>query len=331
MSSTRARLRAVFGAQRAYGSHEELVADPEVDVVYVATANAHHKEAVLAAARAKKHVLCEKPLALTVEDGREMERACRDAGVILRVAFQIRLEAMLHRVREIIASGALGELRSISFERTAHIDQPGAWRNDPRQGGVLFDVATHLLDLVPWMTGLSYREVFALSNPDRRTGKSDDTIAILARLGESCNAVIRASRELPYAKNDLIVEGTKGVLSTSGIRWLDEYYLQVQDASGTREERFVPTPIYQREVEAMEGELRGERSVLPAADDAIRMIEIADAIFRSIETRCAVSLYRPTPLLTALRAFRSKKTLSPLRITSDAPYGASRLQEQENA
>ena len=279
-----------FGAERCYSNHEELVADPNVDLVYVATANALHKEAVIAAARAKKHVLCEKPLALSAADGRGMADACRESGVILRVAFQIRLERMLERVREIISAGELGELRSISFERTAHIAQPGAWRKDPAQGGILYDVATHLLDLVPWLTGLSYREVCAFSHPDRRAGAADDTIAILARLGESCNAVFRASRELPYAKNDLIVEGTKGVLSTSGIRWLDEYSLQVQDASGTRVERFVPTPIYQREVEVMEGELRGIRSVLPDAEDAIRMIELTDAIFESIDTRRAVTV-----------------------------------------
>jgi predicted dehydrogenase len=197
---------------------------------------------------------------------------------------------MLHRVREIIASGALGELRALSFERTARITQPGAWRNDPQQGGIVFDVATHLLDLVPWLTGLPYREVFAVSNPDRREAKSEDTIAIVARLGERCNAVIRASRELPYAKNDLVVEGTRGVLTTSGIRWLDEYWLEVQDASGTRTERFVPTPIYDEEIVAMEAELRGERSLLPDAAEAIKMIELANAIFESIETRCAVAI-----------------------------------------
>jgi 1,5-anhydro-D-fructose reductase (1,5-anhydro-D-mannitol-forming) len=279
-----------LGAVRTHRTHDELVADREVDVVYVATPNALHKPAVLAAARARKHVLCEKPFALTVDDAREMQQACADAGVILRVAFQIRLEKMLHRVREIIASGALGELRSLSFERTARITQPGAWRNDPQQGGIVFDVATHLLDLVPWLTGLSYREVFAVSNPDRREGKSDDTIAIVARIGERCNAVIRASRELPYAKNDLIVEGTRGVLTTSGVRWLDEYWIEVEDASGTHRECFAPTRIYDEEIVAMEGELRGQRSLLPDATEATKMIELANAIFESIETRCAVQV-----------------------------------------
>ena len=279
-----------FGAERVYATHDELVADDEIDIVYIATPNALHKDAVIAAARAGKHVLCEKPLAMSVADAREMARACDDARVILRAAFQIRLEGMLHRVREIVASGELGSLRSITFERTAPLTQRGEWRHDASQGGVLFDVATHLLDLVPWLTGLRYREISALSHPDRRDGKPDDTIAILARVGEHCNAVIRASREIPFARNDLVIEGTRGMLATSAIRWVDEYHLEVRTAAGVHHERFTPTPTYRREVEVMESELRGERSLLPGADDAIYMIEVADAIHESIRTRRAVTL-----------------------------------------
>jgi predicted dehydrogenase len=278
-------IAAQIGAERTYRDHDELVSDPDVDIVYVATPNALHKDAVLASARAGKHVLCEKPLALTLSDAHEMDRACRHSRVILRVAFQIRLEKMMRRAREIVASGELGTLRAISFERTASLTQTGAWRNDPRQGGALFDVATHLLDLVPWITGLRYTELSACSHPDRRDGKADDTIAVLARLADDCHAIVRASREIPYAKNDLVIEGTKGMLSTSAVRWVDDYWLQVKDASGVREERFVPTPTYRCEVEAMEGELAGTRSVLPDAQEGMYMIELADAILESIKTR----------------------------------------------
>jgi 1,5-anhydro-D-fructose reductase (1,5-anhydro-D-mannitol-forming) len=245
---------------------------------------------VIAAARAGKHVLCEKPLAMSIGDAREMALACDAASVVLRVAFQIRNEAILHRTREIVASRELGELRSIAFERMAPLTQPGAWRQDPAQGGILFDVATHQLDLIPWMTGLRYREVFAFSQPDRRDGRPDDTIAILARLGDGCNAIVRASREIPYAKNDLVIEGTKGLLATSALRWVDDYTLTVTTAAGTREERYTRTPTYEREVQAMEAEVRGERTVLPDADEAMYMIEVASAVIASIERRQAVAV-----------------------------------------
>jgi predicted dehydrogenase len=87
-----------------------------------------------------------------------------------------------------------------------------------------------------------------------------------------------------------VVEGTKGLLATSAVRWVDEYWLQVKDATSAHEERFAPTPTYRREVEAMESELRGVRSVLPDAADAVYMIEIANAIFESIDTRRIVPI-----------------------------------------
>jgi predicted dehydrogenase len=80
------------------------------------------------------------------------------------------------------------------------------------------------------------------------------------------------------------------MLSTSAVRWVDDYWLQVKDATGVREERYTPTPTYRREVEAMERELSGERSLLPDAADAIYMIQVADAIFEAINTRCTVPL-----------------------------------------
>jgi len=147
-----------FGVEQCYTSIEELAA-ADVEAIFIATPNADHHAMVLAAARAGKHILCEKPLALSAQDGREMVAACNAAGVIFRVAFQIRLEEALIRVRDIIASGALGELRSVLFERTAPLRQRGAWRNDARQGGVLFDVAVHLLDQVEWLSGLRMTEV----------------------------------------------------------------------------------------------------------------------------------------------------------------------------
>lgn len=279
-----------FGVERVYPSHEDLARDRDIDAIYIATPNALHHAAVMTAARAGKHVLCEKPLALCVADGREMVEACRAAGVILRVAHQIRLERILQRVREIVASGTLGELRSIAFERTAPVGPKSAWRIDPRQGGILYDVAVHLLDLVPWLTGLRFHEVFALSQPDRREGVSDETLAILAQLDAGCHAVIRASREIPFAENDLLIEGTAGTLSTSALRWAEEYTLRIKSASGLVEEHFAATPTYRREIEAFEDEIRGGRSLLPSGEEGVRTIEIATAVLESIHSRRAVAV-----------------------------------------
>ena len=104
-----------FAVPRAYDNFEELVLDPNVDAVFVATPNALHTPVVLAAARAGKHVLCEKPLALTVADGRAMVTACQSAGVQLRVGLHLRFERSLLRVAEILQSGAIGTPRTLAI------------------------------------------------------------------------------------------------------------------------------------------------------------------------------------------------------------------------
>jgi 1,5-anhydro-D-fructose reductase (1,5-anhydro-D-mannitol-forming) len=278
-----------FGPARCHRNIEELAADPGVEAIFVATPNAEHHPMVMAAARARKHVLCEKPLALSAAHGREMVAACRDAGVVFRVAFQIRLEEILSRVRAIIESGALGELRSVMFERIAPLRQHGAWRDDPRQGGVLFDVAVHLLDLVPWLTGLDIREVSAYSHPDRRLGRADDTVAILGALGADCHVVVRASREIACAANDLRVQGTKGMLTTTALRWADEHVLRIQTEAGTVEERFAPTATYRRQIEAFAREVRGGGGALASGDDGVRAIRLASAVLQSIQSRRSVA------------------------------------------
>lgn len=279
-----------FGGPECYDSIEELAAAPGVEAIFIATPNADHHRMVLAAAQAGKHVLCEKPLALSAEDGREMVAACRAAEVIFRVAFQIRLEEILGRVRAIIQSGVLGELRSVMFERAAPLRQRGAWRNDPRQGGVLFDVAVHLLDQVLWLTGLDIREVSAYSHPDRRQGVPDDTVAILGMLGADCHMVVRASRELPYAANDLRVQGTKGMLTTGALRFADEHVLQLKTAAGVVEERYAPTATYRRQMEAFAREVRSGAGVLASGEDGIRIIQLASAAIESIQSRRSVAI-----------------------------------------
>ncbi len=246
-----------YGVPRRCAGIEELAAADEVDAIFIATPNADHHRMVLAAARAGKHVLCEKPLAMSIEHGREMVDACRAARVILRTAFQIRLEEILVRVREIVRSGALGELRAILFERIAPLRQHGAWRDDPRQGGVVFDVAVHLFDQVEWLTGLQVRELSAYSHPDRRLGVADSTIAILGMLGDGCHMVVRASREIPYAGNDLRIQCSQGMLTTSCCAGRMNTYCACGKPPTAKPSRdLAPTAIYERQIAAFADEVQ---------------------------------------------------------------------------
>jgi predicted dehydrogenase len=103
------------GIERAYDTVEELCADPEVNAVFVCTPHHLHKEHALAAIAAGKHVLCEKPLTITTEDGAEIVEAARRAGVVLAAAYYRRFYPVLERLHEIVRSGQLGTLTSVQM------------------------------------------------------------------------------------------------------------------------------------------------------------------------------------------------------------------------
>jgi 1,5-anhydro-D-fructose reductase (1,5-anhydro-D-mannitol-forming) len=279
-----------FGVERVHGDLEALMHDPGVDAVYIALPNALHHAAVLAAARGKKHVLCEKPFALTVTHAREMVAACRDAGVILRIAHQLRLDAAVVRVREIVRSGRLGRLAALSLERASGLGPRTSWRQDFSQSGVIFDVGVHLLDLIQWASGQRFVEVSAFTHPDRQRREPDDTVTVLGRLDDDCHAVARATREIPSPENNLIVEGSEATLITSALRFAKEHVVRVRDRADVTEERFPASPAYELEILAFEGELRGERSLLPDGEDGVQTVAVTQAVLQAIDERRSVAV-----------------------------------------
>jgi 1,5-anhydro-D-fructose reductase (1,5-anhydro-D-mannitol-forming) len=274
-----------FGVPNVHATLASLMADTEVDAVYVATPNAIHKEAVVAAAAAGKHVLCEKPFAMNVEDAREMVAVCREAGVVLRVAHQLRLEAAVVHAREIVRSGRLGRIAAISLERASAMPPRTTWRSDARQSGVVFDVGVHLIDQVQWITGERFTEASAVTTPDRRLGVPCDQITILARLSNDAHAVMRATRLVGSAENSLIVEGSAATLTTTSLRFAPEIVVTVRDAKGTTQERFAASPIYDLEVPAFEAAVKGEASLLPTGEEAVHIVETTQAVLASVNER----------------------------------------------
>jgi 1,5-anhydro-D-fructose reductase (1,5-anhydro-D-mannitol-forming) len=279
-----------FGVERVHSDLEALMHDPDVDAVYIALPNAMHHAAVLAAARGKKHVLCEKPFAMTVAHAREMVTACHAAGVILRTGHQLRLDASIGRAREIARSGRLGRLVAISIERASGLGSRTSWRLDVAQSGVIFDVGVHLLDLIQWLSGHPFVEVSAFSHPDRRRGEPDDTVTVLGRLDGDCHAMARATREVASAENNLIIEGSEATLITSALRFAGEHVVRVRDRMGLTEERFPASPAYELEIVAFEGELRGEPSPLPNGQDSVQTVAVTQAVLQAIDERRSVAV-----------------------------------------
>jgi predicted dehydrogenase len=144
---------------RWYDDADELINDQEVDAVYVATPPDSHKEYVVRVARAGKPVYVEKPMARTALECEEMISACDEAGVGLFVAYYRRAMPRFATVKELLDSGRIGQLRSVSIrnERPGHVDEAGhgGWRVDPEisGGGHFVDLGSHTLDLLDWLLG----------------------------------------------------------------------------------------------------------------------------------------------------------------------------------
>lgn len=139
----------------------EAFLQTDMEAVVVCSENAKHKEHVIAAAKAKKQILCEKPIATEVEDAEEMIRTCQEEGVILQIAYPVRFAPVMEQVKQMITSKAIGEV--VAINGTNHGQMPGGWFIDKELsgGGAATDHIVHLMDLVRWMLKDEAKSVYA--------------------------------------------------------------------------------------------------------------------------------------------------------------------------
>jgi len=171
---------AAAGIPVAHGSYEALLADPEVDAVYIPLPNHLHAEWTLAAVRAGKHVLCEKPLALTSGDAERMVAAADAAGLLLMEAFMYRLHPSWVAVCELVASGRIGRLVAIQSWFSYFNDDPTNIRNILEYGGgALFDIGCYSVNLSRLLFGDEPTGVHATVRRDPATGVDVLTTGLL--------------------------------------------------------------------------------------------------------------------------------------------------------
>ncbi len=197
---------------RAHGSYEELLADPEVDAVYIPLPNHLHLEWTLAAARAGKHVLCEKPLALAAADAEQMVRACESAGVRLMEAFMYRLHPSWRAVRELIASGRIGRLQSVQSWFSYYNDDPTNIRNKVAAGGgALMDIGCYSINLSRMLFGAEPERVESsiVRDPDMEIDVLDS--ALLVFPGGATATFTCSTRSEPDQR--VHIYGTEGRIS----------------------------------------------------------------------------------------------------------------------
>jgi predicted dehydrogenase len=162
---------AALGIARAYGSYEELLADPEIDAVYNPLPNHLHVPWTVKAAEAGKHVLCEKPIGVSVADAQAVIEARDRTGVRIQEAFMVRTHPQWLRAREIVHEGRLGELKAIYGHFSYHLTDPANIRNMLGWGGGgLLDIGCYPITTSRFITGTEPRRVAALIERDPTLG-----------------------------------------------------------------------------------------------------------------------------------------------------------------
>src|SRR5271163_1459619 len=153
------RLAARWQGARALESAEEIIADPSIDAVWICTPTAMHRQVCIAAARAGKHIFCEKPLAMTAVEAAEMAAAIKASGVVSQVGLVLRFSPVYNVIKAMFEQPDVGRLLSVTMRDDQDFPTRGThaspWRNDPSltAGGTLIEHSVHDFDLLTWMFG----------------------------------------------------------------------------------------------------------------------------------------------------------------------------------
>ncbi|WP_077001235.1 Gfo/Idh/MocA family protein [Variovorax sp. KK3] len=286
------------GIARGYGGIAALLEDPAVQAVYISSTNEQHCSQALAALAAGKHVLCEKPLATTLEDAKRMVAAAREAGLVFATNHHLRNAATHRKVRALIDGGAIG--RPL-FARVFHAiylrPQVQGWRvdNPAAGGGVILDIGVHAVDTLRFALAAEPVEAIGMAQAGflSKNGAEDGVMAVL-RMDNGVLAQIHAAYTVRHADTGFEVHGEQGSIVARDVMTVRAAgQVLLRDAEG---ERAVPVEhegLYvvgvRRFCEAMAG--RGR----PAAsgEDGVRSLEAALAIVEACKSGRSVRIAPP--------------------------------------
>jgi predicted dehydrogenase len=287
-----ARARAAadrLGIPRAHGSYEALFADPEVDAIYNPLPNHLHVDVTLAAARAGKHVLCEKPIGMNAADAARLRDIPQ--GIVFMEAFMVRFHPQWTRAREIVRSGELGRVHAVRGVFLYHNIDPANVRNmaDIGGGGVM-DIGCYPVVGGRWLFEAEPRRVVALIDRDP-TFRTDRLASVMADFGEGRQlSFVCGTQSVGHQSLEAI--GTKGRVEivipfnappdTATALIVDEG--RSHDASHSRREIMPACDQYTEEAEAFALAVLGGTPLPFGVEDAILNMRVLDAIFRSEQT-----------------------------------------------
>jgi predicted dehydrogenase len=228
-----------FSGTKTWATVEEAVADPVVDAVYIALPVAFHASSAIAALRAGKHVLCEKPMAMSYAQAEQMVAEARASGRMLGVSYYRRLYPKLIPAKRLIAEGAIG--RPLLAEANCHgwlPEEARGWLLDPALagGGPLYDVASHRIDAMHFLFGKAERACGLLSNAVHRLAL-EDSATVLIELPGGVHGVVDVRWNSRVERDQFRIIGEEGEINLDPLNGAD---LRVNTREGSRAEKLPP-------------------------------------------------------------------------------------------
>ncbi|OGS21690.1 MAG: hypothetical protein A3J83_02095 [Elusimicrobia bacterium RIFOXYA2_FULL_40_6] len=294
-----------------YTREEELLNDRNIDAVYIATpTNIHCKQVVMAAQRGK-HILCEKPMAMSVSECNKMIEACKKNKVKLALGYMMRFHVYHQKAKEIVSSGALGKIVMGRAQLSCWYPPiKGAWRQDIKVGGggSLIDMGSHCIDLLEMIMG-KVKEVSCFTNSLINKYSVEDTALMSVKFESGAVGLVDNHFNIPdlSSKNVLEIYGQKGSILAKGtvgqmsngamITYIEKdgkgYDAQQHRMSAHEENiELEPRNIYQSQIEHFCEAIEKNRNPLISGEDGLWNLKIMLAAYKSAKTGKVVKLVR---------------------------------------
>ncbi len=271
-----------YGITNAYGSYEELLADETIKAVYIPLPNHVHAEWIKKAADAGKHILCEKPIALSANEAKEAVDYAESKGVKVMEAFMYRFHPQWQHVLELIRMREIGNVHLVQTFFGYNNADPGNIRNQSNKGGgALYDIGCYAVSVSRFLLQSEPQRVLSLVSEDD-SFKTDVLSSGTLDFGGARAQFTVGTQVFPYQRVD--VHGSSGVISIE-IPFNTPADMPakviVTTSVGTREVQTEPTDQYICEFEALARAIREDTSVPTPPSDAINNMRVLDALFES--------------------------------------------------
>ncbi len=258
----------------------------EIDAVYISTTNELHHPQAIAVGNSGKHLLCEKPLALTIDQAKEMVELFKENNLVLGTNHHLRNAASHRKIKELVDKGTIGELRAVRIFHAVYLPENlQTWRlqNPEAGGGITLDITVHNVDCLRFITG---RNPLAITSSFQNAGMAknnlQDGIMSIVELEGGAQAFLHESFAFKYAGNGLEVHGSEGSIFGDSIMSPNPVgEVRLSNSEGDKVINLEPENLYHRSVQLFNQAINGEGTPAATGEDGLYSLTVALAAEKS--------------------------------------------------